>query len=374
MRQARHMAEVRTALIHYWLTGMRGGERVLESLCRIYPDADIFTNVYVPSAVSGTIRSHRIHTTFIQRLPFASRLYQYYLPLMPAALEHLDLRGYKLVISSESGPAKNVIVDPDALHLCYCHSPMRYLWDLAPEYASRRNPFLKAAMIPTLHYLRLTDVTSAARVDAFVANSRFTAKRIRKYWRRDSQVVYPPVETSRFRVSPSHQGYYLWLGQLVAYKRPDLAIDAFRDIDRALVVAGEGPELGRCRRRAGPRTSFAGKVSDEEAARLLQDCRALVFTGTEDFGIVPVEAMACGKPVIAYRQGGAQDTVKDGATGLFFDQPSVDSLREAIHRFENLEGQFSPVNIRAWSERFDEPRFRRGILEIVDAHQRKDQE
>jgi len=366
----KEMNKSKVALVHYWLVGMRGGERVLESLCRMYPTADLYTNVYVPSAVSSIIRSHNVRTTFIQRLPFSSRLYQKYLPLMPSALEQLDLSGYRLVISSESGPAKNVIVDPDAVHLCYCHTPMRYLWDMTSEYAAPFGPFLKALMHAILHYLRMADVTSAARVDAFVANSSFTARRITRFWRRDATVLPPPVNVGRFRVTCSHGGYYLWLGQLCRYKQPELAVKAFNKSGRHLIVAGDGPELSRCRKLASKNTSFVGKIDDEHAAGLLENCRALVFTGTEDFGIVPVEAMACGKPVIAYQRGGVLDTVRDGITGLFFTQPTPDCLNDAIDRFEINERSFAPAMIRTWAEQFDEPRFRKSFQEIIDAYTR----
>jgi glycosyltransferase involved in cell wall biosynthesis len=357
-----------TALVHYWLVTMRGGERVLESLCRLFPDADIYTNVYVPSAVSKTLRSHTVRTTFIQKLPFSSRLYRLYLPLMPMALEQLDLCGYKLVISSESGPAKNVIVAPDALHLCYCHSPMRYLWDLSAEYTAAYGPLVRTAMLGMLHYLRLADVTSSTRVDGFIANSSFVAQRIKKYWRREAVVIPPPVDIGRFHIGARSGKYYLWLGQLVRYKRPDIAVDAFRGNGKPLIVAGEGPEIGRLRKRAGKNVSFSGKVSDEEAAKLLEECRALVITGAEDFGIVPVEAMACGKPVIAYRRGGVMDTVRDGVTGFFFEEQSPDALDQAIRRFEDCEEQFDPEVIRAWAERFDEPLFRERIQKAINEY------
>ena len=357
-----------TALVHYWLVTMRGGERVLESLCRLYPDADIYTNVYVPSAVSETIRSHTVRTTFIQKLPFSAKLYQLYLPLMPMALEQLDLRGYKLVISSESGPAKNVIVDPDALHLCYCHSPMRYLWDLSAEYTAAYGPLVRTAMLGMLHYLRLADVTSSTRVDGFIANSSFVAQRIKKYWRREAVVIPPPVDIGRFHIGARSGKYYLWLGQLVRYKRPDIAVDAFTANSRPLIVAGEGPEIGRLRKRAGKNVSFSGKVSDEEAAKLLEECRALVITGAEDFGIVPVEAMACGKPVIAYHRGGVKDTVRDGVTGFFFEEQSPDALDQAIRHFEDCERQFDPEVIRAWAEQFDEPLFRESMQKAIDEY------
>jgi glycosyltransferase involved in cell wall biosynthesis len=350
---------------------MRGGERVLESLCRMYPDADIYTNVYDPSRVSETIRKHRVRTTFIQHLPFARRWYQRYLPLMPLALERLDLRGYRLVISSEAGPAKNVIVDPEAVHVCYCHTPMRYLWDMSREYTAGVGVLPRVVVNVLLHYLRLTDVTSAARVDEFIANSRFVALRIRKYWRREAVVVPPPVETKRFHVTPGHDGTYLWLGQLAAYKRPDIAVEAFTANGKPLVVAGDGPQRERLRRRAGPNVSFYGWADDDATVRLLENCRALIFTGIEDFGIVPLEAMACGKPVIAFRRGGALDTVREGVTGLFFDQQTPEALNRAVLRFEAEEDKYHPTRIRAWADRFDEVVFRKALRQRIDVFEKQ---
>ena len=359
---------MRVALVHYWLVGMRGGERVLEALCRLFPEADIYTHVYCPEAVSETIRSHRVRTTFIQGLPNARRWYKRYLPLMPLALEQLDLRGYDLVISSESGPAKGVIVEPDTPHLCYCHSPMRYLWDQYPGYLEGRDAFTKAVMRATFHYLRIWDESSAARVDGFMANSAYTAARIRKYWRRESSIVYPPVAVERFQVSEADEGYYLWLGELVGYKRPDIAVDAFSSSGRRLVMAGKGEELGRLKRRAGPSVEFFGPANDVEVAGLLAGCRALVFPGVEDFGIVPVEAMAAGKPVIAYRKGGASETVIEGKTGLFFDEQSPAALAAALAGLESGRVRFDPSVIRARAQEFGEPAFRARIMEAVHAH------
>jgi glycosyltransferase involved in cell wall biosynthesis len=349
---------------------MRGGERVLEALCRMFPDADIFTNVFVPQAVSPIIRQHKVITTFVNRLPFVSRLYPLYLPLMPCALEQLDLRGYQLVISSESGPAKNVIVDPEAVHLCYCHSPMRYLWDQSGEYLRGKGVFTRTAISWTAHHLRMTDVTSAARVDGFIANSRFVAQRIKKYWRRDAEVIPPPVEFNRFTSSMRNEGYYLWLGQLVRYKRPDIAIEAFTRNGKPLIVAGDGPEMRKVRLRAGKNISFTGRVSHQDATKLLEGCRALVFPGVEDFGIVPVEAMACGKPVIAYRRGGVEDTVQDGVSGLFFDEASPESLIEAVQDFEEKEAQFSSSAIRACAERFTEKKFTERMWNEIKRYQK----
>ena len=361
---------MKVAIIHYWLVGMRGGERVLESLCRMFPEADIFAHVYVPEEVSPLIRSHRVRTTFINRLPRAKHWYYQYLPLMPLALEQLDLRGYDLVISSESGPAKGVITEPDALHVCYCHSPMRYLWDQYFRYQEGRGFFTRLVMRIAFHYLRLWDVASSARVERFAANSAYVARRIRQYWNRDAVVIYPPVDIGRFTVSPQHDGYYLWVGKMVRYKAPDLLIDAFNISGRSLVVIGDGELLHSLRKIAKPNILLVGAVDDQAVARNLERCRALVFPGAEDFGIVPVEAMACGKPVIAYGRGGATETVVDGVSGLFFDEPTVESLNGALARFEADEGRFDPQAIRACAEKFDEPTFSRRMREFIETETR----
>ena len=355
----------RVALIHYWLVGMRGGERVLEAFCRMYPEAHIFTHVADPTALSPLLRRHRITETRIGRLPFAKRLYSSYLPLMPRALEELDLRGYDLVISSEAGPAKGVIPPPDAPHLCYCHSPMRYLWDQYHTYRSSAGRLTRAVMPGLAHRLRQWDVASALRVDGFLANSTHVAARIEKYWRRGADVVPPPVDLARFAPVPALErgAFYLWAGELAPYKRPDLAVRAFRALDRPFVMLG-GPEreAAQLRRIAGPKTRILGRVSDEEMTRALARCRALIFPGEEDFGIVPVEALASGRPVIAYGRGGIRDSVRDGETGLFFHEQSVGALIDAVRRFEasGLEHAPSP-RFTAAAGRFTEEAFRAGV-------------
>jgi glycosyltransferase involved in cell wall biosynthesis len=355
----------RVALIHYWLVGMRGGEKVLEALCRMFPGADIFTHVHVPGRISETINAHRIRTTSVARLPFAPRLYQKYLPFMPRALEELDLSGYDLVISSEAGPAKGVIPPPDAPHLCYCHSPMRYLWDQYHTYRHTAGPLARAMMPGLSHRLRAWDATSAARVDGFAANSSHVAARIRKYWRREADIVHPPVAVDRFQpVVPAERGdFYLWAGELAPYKRPDLAIEAFRRLGRPLVVIG-GPEKLRRKLAAGAPENirFLGNVPFDTLREYLARSRALIFPGEEDFGIVPVEAMASGRPVIAFGRGGALDTVVEGETGLFFHDQSAEGLAEAVERFEasGIE-QADPLRIATHARGFDEAAFRRGI-------------
>jgi len=348
---------MRVALVHYWLVGMRGGEKVLEALCRLYPNADIFTHVYVPEAVSETIRRHRVRTTFIARLPRPASLYKRYLPLMPMALEQLDLRGYDLVISSESGPAKGVIPAPDAAHVCYCHSPMRYLWNMSHDYWDRSGSLTRALMPGLSHYLRMWDVSTAARVDDFVANSHAVAERIRRYYHRPAAVIAPPVDTHAFAPVPENErgDYYLMVGELVAYKRPDLAVEAFNRSGRPLVVIGGGEMLGALRRISGPNVDVLGPQPFSVVKHHYARCRALVFPGEEDFGIVPVEAMASGRPVIAYARGGATETVLSGLTGVLFDTQSVEAIEEAVKQVEAMT--FDPVEIVAHARGFGLERF-----------------
>ena len=361
----------RVALVHYWLVGMRGGEKVLEELCRMFPGADIHTHVAVPEKLSETLRAHRIEESFVGRLPFARRLYQHYLPLMPRALEQVDLSGYDLVISSESGPAKGVIPAPEAAHLCYCHSPMRYLWDQYHTYRAGAGRVRKAAMPLIAHSLRKWDVTSAARVDRFVANSTHVAARIGKYWRRESDVVHPPVAVDDFApVAAAERGdFYLWAGELAPYKRPDLAVEAFRRLGRPLVVIG-GPERTRRRLAAGApdNVTFLGQVEFGVLRAHLARCRALIFPGEEDFGIVPVEAMASGRPVIAYGRGGVRDTVIDGETGLLFDDQSAEGLASAVERFEAERlDRADPAALAAHARRFSPQAFRAGLGDSLAA-------
>jgi glycosyltransferase involved in cell wall biosynthesis len=325
---------MKVAIIHYWLVGMRGGEKVIEALCEMYPQADIFTHVYVPEMVSDRIRQHRIIPTFINALPRAARMYKTYLPLMPLALEQLDLRGYDLVISSESGPSKGIIPPSDALHVCYCHTPMRYIWNMYHDYRDGAGRLTRLMMPPLAHYLRMWDVTSAARVDSFIANSTTVARRIRRYYGADSVVIHPPVDTNAFSaVAPSElSDSYLMAGELVSYKRPDLAVRAFNDMKLKLVVIGGGEMLDEVRRLAGPTVTVMGSQPFEVLKQHYARCRALIFPGEEDFGMVPVEAMASGRPVIAFGRGGATETVADGITGVFFAEQTVEAIVSAVKR------------------------------------------
>lgn len=361
----RSFSAPRVAIVHYWLVSMRGGERVLERLLGLFPGADLFTNVYDEARMSHAIRAARVQTTWINRLPLSKRFYQYYLPLMPMALEQLDLTGYDLVISSESGPAKGVIAGPQAQHLCYCHSPMRYLWDHYHLYRKDANPLARAAMPLIYHRMRQWDMSSSARVDTIVANSSFIQDRVRKYWRRESQVIHPPVDTRLFTPSLEVEDHYLWVGQMVPYKRPDLAVEAFNRTGLPLLMVGEGSMLAKLRRIAGPNIHFVPRLGFDDLRRAYARARGLVFTAEEDFGIVPVEAMASGRPVLAYGRGGVLDSVVPGETGLFFDEQTPESLADGVARFERWLPQFDPRQAVARSNLFAPERFDAAMLAAV---------
>jgi glycosyltransferase involved in cell wall biosynthesis len=342
---------------------------VVEQFCKLFPDADIFTHVVRPERISDEIRRHRIQCTFISRLPFAARHYRKYFGFMPLALEELDLSAYDLVISSESGPAKGVIVRPTARHICYCHSPMRYIWDQYPVYKRQLSLPARWAFARVAHRMRQWDVTTAARVDRFVANSHFVAERIRRYYNRDADVVYPPVALRQFSQDQHSAGdYYLLVGELVPYKRADIAVEAFRSLKAKLIVAGDGPNRRKLQKHAPSNVEFVGQVSQEQLVQLYRRCRALVFPGEEDFGLVPVEAMACGRPVIAYGRGGVLETVKDPETGIFFHEQTPQALRDVIAEFERCEPRFDRNVIRRRAEVFSEERFREQFAAIV-AHE-----
>lgn len=355
----------RVAIVHYWLVSMRGGERVLERLLNLFPGADVFTHVYDEERMSATIRKSKVTTTFIDKLPMSKRLYQYYLPLMPMALEQLDLTGYDLVISSESGPAKGVITSPHAMHLCYCHSPMRYLWDHYHLYRKDANPLARVAMPFIYHRMRQWDMSSAARVDKIAANSSFIRDRVRKSWRREAEIIHPPVETRLFTPSLDIDEHYLWVGQMVPYKRPDLAVEAFTRTGQPLLMVGEGGMLKKLKASAGPNVKFVSRLDFDGLRRAYARARALVFTAEEDFGIVPVEAMASGRPVLAYGRGGALDSVAPGETGMFFNRQDVDALVDGIERLEQWLPHFDPRAAVARSNLFAPERFDEKILAAV---------
>ena len=339
---------MKVAIVHYWLVGMRGGEKVLEAICELYPEADIYTHVCVPEKLSDRIRKHRITETWIARLPFARRLYKAYLPLMPLALESLDLTGYDLIISSEAGPAKGVITSPDTVHICYCHSPMRYIWDQYHVYREKAGFLTKLFMPMISHYLRIWDVTSSARVDHFIANSEFIKKRISKVYYRNAEVIYPPIDVSDFGGEDAEvSDFYLYAGELVSYKRPDLVIEAFNKSGKKLVVIGEGSEKRKLKKSSKNNITFLGRVEFDVLKQNYSSCKALIFPGVEDFGIIPLEVMASGRPVIAYAKGGALETVIDEKTGVLFDEQTAESLNSAISLFEKISNRFHSAELRS---------------------------
>jgi len=314
---------------------MRGGEKVVELLCDIFPQADIFTLVYDPANISDKINKHNIITSFIQKLPFGVRKYQLYLPLHPFAIEQFDLTGYDLVISSESGIAKGVLLSPETCHICYCHSPMRYLWNMYHEYRKNLSIWQKIIWAAVSNFMRQWDYVNSQRVDYFIANSKNVQHRVKKYYGRYSKVIYPPLDFSRFRVNQA-EDFYLFVGQLNSYKKADLAVKVFNRSNKRLIIIGDGPQRNKLEKLAGAHISLLGKQSDEAVVDYYSKCKALIFPGEEDFGIVPLEAMASGKPVIAYGKGGALETVIDGKTGVFFHEQNEFALAQAVEKADNI--------------------------------------
>jgi len=355
---------MRAAIVHYWLLNYRGGEKVLDALCRLLPEADIFTLFCDPAALSEEVRRHRIVSSFLNPL---RRHYRSLLPLMPMALESFDLRGYDLVVSSESGPAKGVLTASGTRHICYCHTPMRYLWDLYPAYRNEftRSAWKRAIMTPLSSYLRLWDFASAARVDRFVANSRNVRARIWKTYRRQAEVVHPPVDVESFYWRPA-EDYFLIVSELVPYKRIDYAVRLFSRSGRRLRIAGDGPEFRHLRRAAAPHVEFLGRVSDEDLRELLARCRAAILPGEEDFGIVPVEALASGKPVIALGRGGALETVPPFG-GVFYPEPAEEALAAAIAEFDAMEARVLPAELQSHAAQFSQREFQRRMSGVLQS-------
>jgi glycosyltransferase involved in cell wall biosynthesis len=365
------------ALVHDWLTGMRGGERVLEELAALYPEADLFTLVHVPGATSLQIENRTIRTSFLSRIPGIARHYRFWLPLFPTAANRLDLSGYDLVLSCSHAVAKSVRVPRGAQHLSYCLTPMRYVWDQRDAYIGRGARRVLAA--PLIAYLRRYDRETSGpdRVHRFVAISVAVQDRISRHYGRPANVVHPPVATDRIRPSGRDpDDFYLLVGGFVPYKREDVALEAFRSIGRRLVIVGDGPARRRLEARAPANVEFTGRVSDEELARLYASCRALIHPQEEDFGIAAVEAQAAGRPVIALGRGGALDTVRPlasdaadigSATGIWFGRQHPSDLAAAVERFEKQEPCFDPGAIRAWAEGFSAERFRAELGREIDA-------
>lgn len=359
---------MKVALVHDYLNQMGGAERVVLALHELFPDAPLYTSIYDPQRVDPAFQKIDIRTSFMQKLPFIMKHHQPYLPFYPFAMENLDLRGYDLVLSSSSAFGKGVIVRPETLHICYCHTPMRWCWNYR-EYVEREQMGKMARrMLPFLiTWLRVWDQTSAMRVDHFIANSPVVADRIQKYYRRESIVIPPPVEAERFPFDSATQpgDYFLALSRFAPYKRLDLAIQACNRLSLPLVVIGGGRDEQRLKALAGPTIRFMGRLSDTDVLQYLTHCRAFLFPGEEDFGITPLEAQACGRPVIAYGSGGALASVIDGITGTFFYEQTVESLEAVLASFD--ERRYNPQTVHNHALDFDKPRFQRRILQFVEA-------
>ncbi len=374
---------MKTAIVHDWLTGMRGGEKCLEAICELFPDAALFTLLHRPGHLSPTIEDMDIRTSWLQRLPGRQAYYRHLLPLFPKAVESFDLSGFDLVLSSSHCVAKGAVPAAGALHLCYCYTPMRYAWDQYDHYfgTHRLGPVTGRIIPPLIRRLRRWDVETAGRVHSYAAISAYVAERIRRYYGRDSTVIHPPVELGAFSVSPSRGDHYLMVNALAPYKRVDIAIEAFNFLGRELRIIGTGQDRTRLERLAAPNIRFLGWVSREDLAREYSRCRAFIFPGEEDFGITPLEAQASGRPVIAFGRGGVTETVRPhpdfpspgswplpegGATGIFFTGQDAPSLVEAVRFFESREGDFSPQSVRESVLRFDRPRFKEEFSAFVE--------
>ena len=352
----------RIALIHDWLTGMRGGEKVLEVLCEIFPAADIYTLVHLPGKVSPLIERHAIHTSFLQRIPGIERTYRYTLPLMPRAIEQFDFKHYDLMVSTSHCVAKSAIPGPATRHWSYVHTPMRYIWDQFDDYFGRGRSSLGArlAMRALRRPLQKWDVATAARVHHFIANSENVRRRIERIYHREAEVIYPPVDVDYFSQPAAEADreppppFYLIVSALVPYKRVDLAVNAFNRLQKQLLIVGTGPDYPRLRALAGPNIHFSGWADAQQLRWHYAHCQALLFPGEEDFGIVPLEAMAAGRPVIAYRKGGALETVTEGKTGIFFDPLTEEALLSALQDLEPR--RFHPEEIRQHARQFSRQR------------------
>jgi glycosyltransferase involved in cell wall biosynthesis len=361
---------MKTAVIHEWLVTYAGSERVVEQMLSLYPDADLFSLVeFLPDELKHFIHHKSVQTSFIQKLPFANPKFRQYLPLMPLAIEQFDLSAYDLVLSSNHAVAKGIITHPDQLHICYVHTPIRYAWDLQQDYlkGARLDRGIRAFFVQALlHYLRLWDFASASRVDHFIANSHFVARRLWKTYRRPAEVIYPPVAIDRFQPKSNRDDFYFILSRFVPYKRVDLVVEAFTRLGLPLVVIGDGANWKQVKALAGKNVQLLGHQNDAVVVDYMQRCKAFVFAAAEDFGIAPVEAQAAGAPVIAFGKGGVSETVIPDKTGVFFFEQTVESLIEAVQRFESGAFSFNSDLIRQNAERFSPEKFRQKLSGYID--------
>ena len=357
---------MKTALVHDWLNQIGGAEDVLETLVSMHPTAPIYTSMYWRKEMPLHWRDWDIRTSFMDHLPFVHRRQQLYFPLYPLAFEQFDFSGFDLVLSNKSGFCHGVITDPETLHICYCLTPTRYVWRYH-QYAEQENlsGLLRAIMPPFLTNLRMWDRLAADRVDHFIAISETVRQRIAKIYRRDAAIIYPPVDTSRFEVSVGHDDYYLIVGRLVPYRRIDVLIEAFNRMERPLRIAGSGRDRERLEALAGPTIEFLGYVPDEDLPDLMARCRAFMWPGEEDFGISPIQAMAAGRPVIAYAAGGALETVIPGQTGALFYEQTADAIVRAVEGFD--ADSIDQYALNAFAKQFDTDAFRRKMQQFVES-------
>ncbi len=356
--------ELKVAIVHDWLVTYGGAERVVKAMLEIFPHADIYTLVYDEEKIGHVFPKGKVNTTFIQKLPKATKLYTKLLPLMPKAFEELDLIGYDIVLSSSSCCAKGVLTSHNTTHIAYIHSPMRYAWDLYYDYRNKSGYLTKLFMSLFMTKIRQWDVTSSVRIDKVLANSNYISKRIKKYWGRDAEVVYPPVEVGRLESNGKEpEDFYVAFSRFVPYKRIDLAVKACTELGKNLVVIGDGEQREYLKSIAGDTITFTGRLSDEEVKDYLQRCKAMLFSAEEDFGIVPLEVQACGRPVIAYGKGGALETVVEGVTGTFFKEQTTESVKSQILKFEKMI--FNTDEIVKHARNFAKERFKKEIKEIV---------
>ena len=357
---------MRVALVHDYLNQYGGAERVLEAFIEIFPNAPIFTLIYDPKQMKGAFLDKNIKTSFLQKVPFAKSKHRIFPALMPIAVEQFDLSDYDMVLSDSASFAKGVLTKPETLHICYCHTPPRYAWDDSHRYIKEfgMSSVIKKFVPIFMNYIRLWDKEAALRVDKFLCNSHFVAKRIKKYYNQEAEVIHPPVDTKRFCPGNKAENFFLMVGRLLPYKRFDIVVEAFNKLGKPLKIIGDGPERKKLKKIAKKNIEFLGERYGEDLKKYYQDCRAFIFPQEEDFGIVALEAMATGKPVIAYRGGGVLESVKEKETGLFFNEQTPESLIKVIRKFKPKN--FSSQKIRQHALKFNKEKFKKKIKDFVE--------
>lgn len=357
---------MRIALVHDYLNQYGGAERVLEAFAEIFPYAPIYTLIYDEKRTGKAFAGKKIRTSFLQKIPFTKTYHRLFPILMPVAIEQFDLSRYEVVLSDSASFAKGVITKPETLHICYCLTPLRYAWDDSHRYIEEFGypKFVKKIVPFFINYIRLWDKEAALRVDKFIADSEFVVRRIKKYYNEEAEVIYPPIKTRIFYIEKNPKNYFLMVGRFLPYKRFDVAIEAFNRLKYPLKIIGDGPERGRLKKMAKENIEFVGLVSDKKLREYYANALAFIFPQEEDFGITPLEAMASGRPVLAYRGGGALETVEEGKTGLFFDEQAPESLIEAVKKFKPED--FNPQEIRKHALKFDKEVFKEKIKDFVE--------